>query len=124
MVKRIRSPHFPQLAQPASLRAWLNSPKERALRERTRRLHDALETSPTKPPRGKRKHAGGAPPKLTPEEVALLRATYREAEPAIRRRECKQSDVFDDLRELLPKNKRGISDPTLRRLIIRPLRRK
>jgi hypothetical protein len=40
----------------------------------------------------------------------------------VRQRERKQSDAFEDLRGLLPEGKRGISDPTLRRTIVRPLR--
>jgi hypothetical protein len=139
MAKRIRSPRFPQLALPANLRAWLNSPGEQALRERMRRLRDLpqeralreqlrqlrdlLETPPRK--KDKRTYAGGRPPILTDDEIDRLQAVYRMAEPAIRRRERKQSDdVFEELRRLLPKNKHGISDPTLRRLIVRPLRHK
>jgi hypothetical protein len=63
----------------------------------------------------KPKHAGGQSPKLTTEEISRLQATYDVAQAKERR---KQSVVFEELRKLLPKHKRTISDRSLRRHII------
>ncbi len=68
----------------------------------------------------KAKHAGGHPPILTPDEIARLQAKYQALTAQPERR--KQPVIFEKLRELLPKNKRDISDSTLRRHIVRPLR--
>ena len=66
------------------------------------------------PPAPKPKHAGGNLPKLTKDEIDLLQAAYSAAQAKEKR---KRSIVFQDLRQLLPKAKRGISDRTLRRYL-------
>ena len=75
-------------------------------------LREALKKSQAPKPK---KHAGGQSPKLTTEEIAHLRAAYDAAQANEKR---KQSVVFEELRKLLPKHKRTISDRTLRRYII------
>ena len=107
---------------------WSEHPLAHEPQENLRQLAAALRHAPlpqTPVAKSKHKHAGGRPPSLTDEEIASLRAAYRKAEPAIRKRERKQTDVLeDDLRPLLPKHKRrSISDSTLRRIVVcRPRR--
>jgi hypothetical protein len=105
---------------------WREHPLVRRDQERLRQLAEVLRRAPPLPAptaKPKRRRAGGRPPSLTDEEIARLRAAYRAAEPAVRKRERKQIDVFEsDLRPLLPKKKRGISNTTLRNCIVRSRR--
>ena len=147
----------PRLQLDKSLRNWLDSPQERALRERARRIpklgfppdddeqHEpeqrpspSLELSappqpesqqhpepepepePLRPePSPEPKKTGGRRRKLTDDEIARLQAAYEAAYRDNPKR--KQSDVFNDLRNLL---RREVSDTTLRDRIVRPLARK
>jgi hypothetical protein len=82
-------------------------------------IEDLRQQASKKPvqsqPQPKPKHAGGQSPKLTDEEISRLQAAYDAAQAKEKR---KQSAVFKELRLLLPKHKRTISDRTLRRDII------
>jgi hypothetical protein len=75
----------------------------------------AAQQAPTKPRLPEHKHAGGNPQILTDEEIVRLRDAYDEARAKGKR---KQADVFKDLRLLLPKRKRSISDRQLRHHIV------
>jgi hypothetical protein len=58
------------------------------------------------------KRGGGRPPILTDDEVARLQAAYctiRADKPKL-----SQKQVFEKLRELLPRDKHGISDTAMR----------
>jgi hypothetical protein len=65
------------------------------------------------------KRGGGRPPILTDDEVKLLQAAYRAiraAKPALT-----QKRAFAKLRELLPPDKRSISNTRLREHISKPI---
>jgi hypothetical protein len=137
MAKRIRSPRFPQLALPANLRAWLNSPGEQALRERMRRLRDLpqeralreqlrqlrdlLETPPAKAPKHKRRKGGGRKRALSVDTITRLRAVYQKALRS-RPKLAMTSLAYKFLRKRLPQAERDVSDRTLYRHIIYPVR--
>jgi hypothetical protein len=133
--------HSEPPARPQSLRDLLRQIKEeaearnnhpifRADQEKARRLAEALRIddpppeplpSPqTAPPAEKvagQKHGGGREPILTDEEEAQLGAAYWSNPP--RRGKRTQAQAFEELRELLPEEKRGISDSALRNCVQR-----
>jgi len=93
--------------------------------ENLRQLAEALRGTTTSQPSESRqeprpKPVGGHPFTLTDDEKARLQAFYL-ANPPLRGKR-KQSDVFKEMRLLLPKGKRDISDRTLYRVIVRPTR--
>jgi hypothetical protein len=109
MAKRTRRQAFQQgLEDFQRLLQAIQSTRERW----TRWLDEELpgEQAPPRTLPGKR--GGGRAPILTDDEVARLQAAY----PAIRadKPTLSQKRVFDKLRELLPPDKRRISDTALR----------
>jgi hypothetical protein len=108
------------------VRRLQDSPLIREQAKTIRRLHERLAPPreplakpPVRPATAKakrRKPGAGAKQKLTTEEIARLQAAYRAAYCGAAKR--KQSDVFDDLRELLG---RHVGDSTLRYHVVRPL---
>jgi hypothetical protein len=111
--------------QMRALREWANLPDQVALRKQLGGLAEYMKSllpgeqdakQPEKHPRKKKEP--GHYVKLSPGEVALLIDVYRKALEADRSL-AKQAAGIAHLRTLLPKERRGVSDATLRRLILR-----
>jgi hypothetical protein len=104
------------------IRQVQDSPQMREHAKTIRRLHGKFvppEDPPVKPATAKakrRKPGAGAKRKLTAEEIARLQTAYEAAYRGKAKR--KQSDVFNELRELLG---RHVGDSTLRFHVVRPL---
>jgi hypothetical protein len=125
-IKRLaESPFFRDLQE--HNRQLRDSPLGREMIEQARRIREwqeRMRSPPTpaakpepKPPEPKKTR--GRPPVLTADEVERLQAAYEAAYRNNPKR--KQSDVFNDLRNLL---RREVSNTTLRDRIVRPLARK
>jgi hypothetical protein len=125
----VESPFFRSLQE--HNRRLLDSPLGRSLLEDARRLREWQERSlrapdtpreATAPSAKHGKEGRGRKPSLNDAEIARLQAAY----PTIRQDKptLKQTGVFEALRALLPKDKRSVSDTTLRDRIVRPLARK
>jgi hypothetical protein len=125
----VESPFFRSLQE--HNRHLRDSPLGRSLLEDARPLRDWQERSlrapdtpreATAPSAKRRKEGRGRKPSLNDAEIGRLQAAY----PTIRQDKptLKQTGVFDALRALLPKDKRSVSDTTLRDRIVRPRPRK
>jgi len=109
---------------------WREHPLVRAEAEQLRRIAEALriddpppgplpspETTPPAEEVAGQKRGGGREPILTDEEDAQLGAAYWNNPP--RRGKRTQAMAFKEMRELLPEDKRKISDSALRNCIQR-----
>ena len=94
----------------------VQSLQERWTRWLDEELPSELTDEQAPPPTLPAKRGGGRKPILTDHEVALLQAAYstiRVAKPTL-----SQKRVFEKLREMLPRDKRRISDTALRTHVI------
>jgi hypothetical protein len=111
--------------QMRALREWADLPDQVALRKQLSGLAEYMkyllpseQDAKPKKKRSKKKKEPGHYIKLSPSEAALLTDAYRKAldkDPSL----AKQAAAIAHLRDLLPKQRRGVSDATLRRLILR-----
>ena len=103
---------------------WREHPLVREETPKLRRLAEALRMKPqpsAPPSKQKRQEGRGRPGKLSADTIARLRGAYQKrlkAKPksAVGRR------AYTFLRGLLPESERGVSDRTLYRCIIKPVR--
>jgi hypothetical protein len=120
MAKRTRRQAFQQLWEDVQrLQQAFQSLQERWARWLDEEFPSELtgEQAPPRTPPAKR--GRGRAPLLTDDEVKRLQAAYRAIradKPAL-----SQKRVFTKLRELLPPDKRGISDTRLRVHVIQPI---
>lgn len=117
MAKRTRRQALQQaLEDYQRLLQAVQSLQERLTRWLDEELPSELPGEQAPPPTLPAKRGGGRAPILTDNEVALLQAAYRVIradKPAL-----SQKRVFEKLRELLPPDKRRISDTALRTHVI------
>jgi uncharacterized protein with von Willebrand factor type A (vWA) domain len=105
------------------MRRLAESPLPRQQQQALEALARSLEEPPPKAPRSMRsKTKAGRKRILTDDEIKQLQTAYR----TIRKDKptLSQKRVFDNLRKLLPPDKHGISDTTLRDHIVPPTTRK
>jgi hypothetical protein len=119
MAPKQPKPPDERLRLPEDLVDWINSPKERELRERARGLGIKVDLSPpTARKRKRKKGKQGRPPKLAPEEIVRGKQELLD-HPRLKTRE----QQLGRLRKALNKRKSDVSDSVLLRDIILPVRR-
>lgn len=106
---------------------WREHPLVREEIPKLRRLAEALRMKPqppqpsAPPSKQKRRKGRGRPGKLSADTIARLRGAYQKrlkAKPKF----AVGERAYKFLRELLPESERGVSDRTLYRYIIKPVR--
>jgi hypothetical protein len=135
--KSIRPPILPQSSFDAerwckltrkftkTLERWHNHPQVQAEHDRARQLARMLRTQPRSqpPPSSKqtRRKDRGRPSKLSADTIARLRPIYRKLLKTKPKFAVGQP-AYNFLRKLLPERERSVSDRTLYRCIVNPIR--
>jgi hypothetical protein len=102
---------------------WREHPLAHEPQENLRQLAEVLRVNspPSAPSKQKQQKGKGRPGKLSADTIARLRRAYKKRLKA-RPKFAVGERAYRFLRPLLPKSERGVSDRTLYRCIIKPVR--